>query len=75
MALVYLAKATRAGAGWPHEQERSGALGVAFSPIRTATFFANGMDIALFDNALNLGQLASFANGAFEPPRQALRMP
>ena len=62
MAFVYLTKAARTGAGWPHQQESGCLLGVAFAAIGTATFFANGVNLPLLDNLLDGRNFARLAD-------------
>ena len=67
MAFINLTKATGAGAGWSHQQEGGGFLGVAFASVGTAPFFADGVNLPLLDNFLHGGNVASFADGTAQP--------
>ena len=67
MSLIHLTEGARSRAGRAHKQKRCRFLGVAFSPVGTAPFFANGVNLALFDNALDGGEFAGFGNGTAQP--------
>jgi hypothetical protein len=64
VALIYLTKGTGTGTGWPHQQKGGGPLGVTFRPVGTTAFFTNGVDLPLFDDALNGGKLAGISHRA-----------
>ena len=74
MSLIHLTEGARSRTGRAHEQKRRCFLGVAFSPVGTAPFFANGMNLALFDNALDGGEFAGFGNGTAQPRRHGLHV-
>ena len=55
MTFIHLAKRTSPSAGRPHQQKGRRFLSVTLCPVRTSTFFADGVDIPLFDNSLDSG--------------------
>jgi hypothetical protein len=69
MAFIHLTEGTGSGAGWPHQQKASRSLGVAFSPIWTAAFFADRMNLTLFNNLLHSRNLTSLTDGTAQPIR------
>ena len=60
MTLIHLTKPTAPRANRSHQQKRCGLLAVALASVWTAAFFANRVNIALFDNLLDIGNLAGF---------------
>jgi len=64
MALIHLAEGAGAGAGGPHQQKGGGAVGVAFAPVGTPSFFADGMNLSVFNDALNFRNFAGVADGS-----------
>jgi hypothetical protein len=62
MTLIHLTKATASGAGRTHEQEGRCTLAVALTSVGAAAFFADGVDVALLDDALDFGDVAGFAD-------------
>jgi hypothetical protein len=61
MSFVYLAKGAGTGANSSQEQERRRLIGIALSAIGTAPFFADGVNLPLFDDALHRGEVAGIA--------------
>lgn len=61
MTLIHLTKTTGSGTGGPHQQKSRRTLGITFAAIGTATLLADSMNVPLFDNALNCGDFARFA--------------
>lgn len=72
MTFIYLTKSTSTGASWPHQQKSRRFLGVALAPVGTSPLLTNCVNLPLFDNFLDLGKFASFANGPTQPIRHRL---
>lgn len=74
MALVHLAEGTTPGTGRPHQQKRRRPAGVAFAPVGAAALLANGVDVALLDDLLHLGDFAGPADRGLEPAGQGFEV-
>ncbi len=61
MTLIHLTKSTGPGASGTHQQKSRRTLGITLAAIGTATLLADSMNVPLFDNALNRGNFARFA--------------
>ncbi len=68
MTLIHLTKAAASRTGGTHEEEGGRALAVAFASVGAAAFFADRVDIALLDDALDLGNLAGFTDRRTSQP-------
>jgi hypothetical protein len=67
VTFIHLTEATAPGTGGSHQQKGGGLLAIAFPPVWTAAFFADGMNLTLFNNLLNGGNIAGAADRPSQP--------